>query len=110
MGMKPAAERRGPREDLRALYERQDNALAACLALEARAVKLRAALAELDGEQRAALGAFAEITGIDVAASLTGSPVAKVREALGAFRAQDAAAPETTAVVAYSSTAGRSGR
>src|SRR4051812_33529078 len=76
VGMKPAAERRGPREDLRAMYERQDNALAACLALGARAVKLRAALAELDSEQQAALGAFADITGSDVAASVTGTPVA----------------------------------
>lgn len=79
------------RGQLRVIYERQQAALGAYCALEAKADKLRAQLDALAAEQTVALGELVTFCGPEVAATLVNVSVARAREA-GNTRRQTAVA------------------
>ena len=84
------------RQRLRDVYDRQAAALARFAALEAKAAKLRRAMAGVELEQLAALGELADVAGAELAAELTGVSTSTAREAMAARRrraAGDTAAP-----------------
>jgi hypothetical protein len=69
------------REQLRALSDRQQAALASFFATQAKVDKARAALAAVDADQRAALAELVKATDPRTAASLAGVSIATAKEA-----------------------------
>lgn len=68
------------REQLRALYDRQQAALASFFATQAKVDKARSALAGVEADQRAALAELVKATDARTAASLAGVSIATARE------------------------------
>lgn len=69
------------REQLRALYDRQQAALASFFATQAKVDKARAALASVEAGRRAALAELVQATDARTAASLAGVSLATAKEA-----------------------------
>jgi hypothetical protein len=94
MGPTTSSTLNSAREQLRALYDRQQAALAAFFATQAKVDKARAALAAVEGDQRAALAELVEATDVRTAATLAGVSIATAKDAT----TKPANAPSTPAV------------
>jgi hypothetical protein len=81
MGAPTVSALNSAREQLRALYDRQQAALAAFFATQAKVNKARAALTAIEGDQRAALAELVEATDVRTAATLAGVSIATAKDA-----------------------------
>jgi hypothetical protein len=81
MGATTTASLNSAREQLRALYDRQQAALAAFFATQARVDKARAALSAVERDQKAALAELVKATDARTAATLAGVSIATAKDA-----------------------------